>query len=164
MSDDAPSKGPERATGYVPRYVNIDDVPIKRENTDVGMPTGGVDNTTKRFALKEAEAQFENDVNDGQPLVTTNTDADADADADTDGTADLPGGTWAAVRNLASAAIYHPALDPREGINLNEVSEYGEQQFEYVGRFVERYNTLVASINASDDDPDSGDELSVTVI
>lgn len=137
-SDDNLSKGPTSAAEYVPRYVNLADVPIERENAshDVGA-------TTKRLALKEAESQFENDVNGGDRLVAETPD-------------DLPGGTWAAVRNLASAVIYHPALSPRDGVNLGEVSEYGEQQYEYVSRYLERYNSLVTSINAVDEDDDAG--------
>lgn len=152
--DEELSKGPASATDYVPQYVNLDDVPIRSSqdafNPDDDLAAGaldGFDNATKRLALREAEGQFESDVNNGETI---------DRDP-------LPSDYWAAVRNLASFVLYNPAVDPRYGVNLSTVDEYGSERSTYVDKYLQRYQSLVESINDvvtdTDGDGDLSDEL-----
>ena len=103
-TDDGLSDGPTRAAEYEPRYVNISDVPI-------GNATEGIGETDKRLALKEAEGQLETDVNGGEQISDEH----------------VSNAHWGAVRNLVSFVLYHPAVDPRGGINLSQVEEYGSE-------------------------------------
>ena len=111
---------------YVPKYVDLDDVPIA--GPDVAYTVGD-----KRKAVFEAETSLELDVNDGQTID--------------EGT--LASAHRLAVLNLATHVLGEGAADPSSP-TLGDMST-GNSTRDYADQYLEKYKIYVDKILASDE-------------
>lgn len=121
-------------TDYVPKYVDLEDVPIEGPDT--------YEDSAKRRALFEAESEFELDVNGGDVLPD---------DSVTDS-------HMVAVCNLATYNLVNSAVAP-DDVTLGDMADGGGQSREYADSYLEAYMRIVSKIQDSDElgpDDDTG--------
>lgn len=114
---------------YSPRYVNIDDVPVRQVPDDY---TEG----EKEDALEFAETSLELDINDGERLTSKQLTREVEIMAS------------AAVKQKATCELVKGAEDPTS-TKLGDLTDDGTTKTDYADSFCDRYDELVDKINSS---------------
>lgn len=110
---------------YSPKYVNIDEVPVRQVPDDYDL-------SEKEDALQFAEASIELDVYAGEEIPTE----------------DIVQPVIAAVKQKATCELVKGAEDPTS-TRLGDLSDDGTNKQDYANSFCKRYDEIVDKINDS---------------
>lgn len=111
---------------YSPKYISIDDVPVKQVPDDY-------DDGEKEDALEFAEASLELDINGGSEIPQSS----------------FTQMMAAALKQKATCELVKGAEDPTS-TKLGDLADDGSNKSDYANTFCERYTELVDKLNGSD--------------
>ena len=115
---------------YSPKYVPIDNVPVRQVPDDY-------DEREKEDALEFAETSIELDVNDGEEIPNFESDGQVHQMV------------TAAVKQKATCELVKGAEDPTS-TKLGDLGDDGTTKSDYAQTFCDRYEDIVDSVNESD--------------
>lgn len=115
---------------YSPKYVPIDEVPVRQVPDDY-------DDEEKEDALQFAESSLELDVNDGNQIT------------DTQMTDDVEFAITAAIKQKATCELVKGTEDPNDS-RLGDLADDGSNKTDYADSFCDRYDEIVEKINQAD--------------
>lgn len=111
---------------YSPKYVNIDDVPVRQVPDDYDL-------TEKEDALEFAESSIELDIFDGSRIPSDRVTVAVET----------------AIKQKATCELVKGAEDPTS-TKLGDIADDGTNKQDYASSFCERYEEIVEKLNDSD--------------